>query len=183
MAGHKDSGHAECIRSGRNENTDYHCYDLREFGKYKESKKAGCLRQTGGDAGGGSECLVVKRRTIPCPPWQKVGALCAADYKWVQQEQVMQGKIIPCYTLKIRGGRDTYVKPDGSIGTAGKGPLIQNNKSATLGVSQDQTLFVPRGSVLNDQGGQTMSISHCKTTTLRAQDHGHPPVVLDERKS
>lgn len=23
-----------------------------------------------------------------------VGALCATDYKWVQQEQVMQGKLI-----------------------------------------------------------------------------------------
>ena len=28
---------------------------------------------------------------------------------------------------------------------AGKGPLVQENLSATLGVSQDQTLFVPRG--------------------------------------
>ena len=27
---------------------------------------------------------------------------------------------------------------------AGKGPLVQENLSATLGVSQDQTLFVPR---------------------------------------
>ena len=41
-------------------------------------------------------------------------------------------------TLKIRGGveRDAYGKK------AGKGALIQWEKSATLGVSQDQTLFV-----------------------------------------
>lgn len=41
-------------------------------------------------------------------------------------------------TLKIRGGseRDIYGKK------AGKGALIQWEKSATLGVSQDQTLFV-----------------------------------------
>lgn len=46
-------------------------------------------------------------------------------------------------TLKIRGGgRDTYVKPDGTTGTAGKGPLVQWERSGTLGVSQDQTLFV-----------------------------------------
>lgn len=25
---------------------------------------------------------------------QTVGALCATDYKWVQQEQVMQGKLV-----------------------------------------------------------------------------------------
>ena len=41
-------------------------------------------------------------------------------------------------TLKIRGGveRDSYGKK------AGKGALIQWELSATLGVSQDQTLFV-----------------------------------------
>lgn len=41
-------------------------------------------------------------------------------------------------TLKIRGGcdRDRYGKK------AGKGALVQWEKSATLGVSQDQTLFV-----------------------------------------
>ena len=46
-------------------------------------------------------------------------------------------KVKSC-TLKIRGGaeRDCYGK------RAGKGPLIQWEKSATLGVSQDQTLFV-----------------------------------------
>lgn len=41
-------------------------------------------------------------------------------------------------TLKIRGGceRDCYGKK------AGKGPLVQWELSGTLGVSQDQTLFV-----------------------------------------
>ena len=40
--------------------------------------------------------------------------------------------------LKVRGGReiDSFGK------RAGKGALIQWNKSMTLGVSQDQTLFV-----------------------------------------
>ena len=44
-------------------------------------------------------------------------------------------------TLKVRGGveRDSYGKK------AGKGPLVQWEKSATLGVSQDQTLFVWKG--------------------------------------
>ncbi|MBR3243027.1 MAG: hypothetical protein IKF90_10055 [Parasporobacterium sp.] len=46
--------------------------------------------------------------------------------------------MIKAATLKIRGGveRDSYGKK------AGKGALIQWEKSATLGVSQDQTLFV-----------------------------------------
>ena len=43
-------------------------------------------------------------------------------------------------TLKIRGGRevDSYGKK------AGKGALVQWERSGTLGVSQDQTLFVWR---------------------------------------
>lgn len=47
-------------------------------------------------------------------------------------------QIVNSCTLKIRGGveRDSYGKK------AGKGALIQWQKSATLGVSQDQTLFV-----------------------------------------
>lgn len=40
------------------------------------------------------------------------------------------------------GGSNTYIKWDGSVGTAGKGPLIQWERSGTLGVTQDQTLFV-----------------------------------------
>ena len=50
----------------------------------------------------------------------------------------MNNKVVCSATLKIRGGRerDCYGKK------AGKGALIQWEKSATLGVSQDQTLFV-----------------------------------------
>ena len=59
-------------------------------------------------------------------------------------EEGKQGKAIPaCYTLKIRGGCDTYMKWDGKQGTAGKGALIQIEKSATLAASQDQYLFQP----------------------------------------
>lgn len=31
--------------------------------------------------------------------------------------------------------------------------------------------------ILNDQGGSVMDISEDVTATLRAQDHGHPPVI------
>ena len=46
-------------------------------------------------------------------------------------------------TLKIRGG----IERDSSGRKAGKGALIQWERSATLGVSQDQTLFVFKGGV------------------------------------
>ena len=34
--------------------------------------------------------------------------------------------------------------------------------------------------ILNDQGGDVMNMSDDVTSTLRAQDHGHPPVVCFE---
>ncbi len=43
--------------------------------------------------------------------------------------------------LKIRGGKDTYLKPDGSIGSAGKGPLVSDDFAFTVSTTQDQTLF------------------------------------------
>lgn len=33
-----------------------------------------------------------------------IGALCATDYKWVQQEQVMQGKLIVYETFRNNSG-------------------------------------------------------------------------------
>jgi DNA (cytosine-5)-methyltransferase 1 len=57
------------------------------------------------------------------------------------------------YTLKIRGGANTYIKSDGSIGTAGKGPLVQTELSGTLGVSQDQTLIAFEPGVASRMGG------------------------------
>lgn len=51
-----------------------------------------------------------------------------------------------------------------------------------------RTLATPSGGlnehipvvILNDQGGDVMNMSEDVTSTLRAQDHGHPPVVCFE---
>lgn len=66
-------------------------------------------------------------------------------------------KLITSCTLKIRGGaeRDCYGK------RAGKGALIQWEKSGTLGVSQDQTLIVFYGTEKQTEqsgGGVAFSI-------------------------
>ena len=50
----------------------------------------------------------------------------------------MMRSSINAATLKIRGGREV----DSNGRKAGKGALVQWEKSGTLGVSQDQTLFV-----------------------------------------
>lgn len=74
------------------------------------------------------------------------------------------------YTLKIRSG----------CSGGGKDALVQTEKSATLSTLQDQTLFQPVP-VLNDQGGSQMDVSYGVTGTLRAQEHGHQPIVFDAR--
>lgn len=47
------------------------------------------------------------------------------------------------YMLKVRGGSSTYIKPDGSVGTAGKGALWSEDVAFTIAATQDQTLFAP----------------------------------------
>jgi DNA (cytosine-5)-methyltransferase 1 len=141
------------------------------------------------------------------------------------------------YAVRIRGGCDG----------GGKGALVQEDKSGTLGTGNDQTIFCLQGNgidradtagcngkgwredtsytlntidrpavcagfklgnseqarsigyaeeqsptlnaecggnkpavmCLNDQGGNVMGVSHDVSGTLRAQEHGHQPSVLD----
>lgn len=92
------------------------------------------------------------------------------------------------YAVRIRGGCDG----------GGKGALVQTEVSGTLGRNNDQTIFAatpinlmvatlnaecggnkPAVLCLNDQGGNVMGVSHDVSGTLRAQEHGHQPTVLD----
>lgn len=54
------------------------------------------------------------------------------------------------YMLKVRGGADTYVKRDGSVGTAGKGALVEEEVAFTLAATQDQTLVQGINPIKND---------------------------------
>lgn len=85
----------------------------------------------------------------------------------------LQRPSCPAYTLKIRGGCDTYLKADGKVGTAGKGALIQTELSATLGASQDQYLFVGV-----DLYNQCLTGRVSKTLNNKATDADHVPCVL-----
>lgn len=99
---------------------------------------------------------------------EKSGTLCAkpnGGYSLNFQNPI-------AYTMKIRSGCEG----------GGKGALVQTEKSATLSTLQDQTVFqaVP---VLNDQGGSVMDVSYDVTGALRAQEHGHQPIVFDAREN
>lgn len=89
--------------------------------------------------------------------------------EWWQQNPAGGGQR-EAYTMKIRSGCDG----------GGKGPLVQEELSATLATHQDQTLFELRNTVLNDQGGGFMEVTHGITGTLRAQEHGHAPITFDK---
>ena len=47
---------------------------------------------------------------------------------------------MPTYCLKVRCGKDTYTKKDGTTGTGGKGALMDSNTAYTINTAQDQTL-------------------------------------------
>lgn len=89
--------------------------------------------------------------------------------EWWQQNPAGGGQR-EAYTMKIRSGCDG----------GGKGPLVQEELSATLATHQDQTLFELRNTVLNDQSGGFMEVTHGMTGTLRAQEHGHAPITFDK---
>lgn len=74
------------------------------------------------------------------------------------------------YTLKIRSG----VATDSNGRQAGKGALIQTDMSATLGVTQDQTLFQP----VNWDGSQTAGTLTANSYNQRMPDKGNFSCVL-----
>ena len=82
------------------------------------------------------------------------------------------------YTLKIRGG----VSVDSMGKAAGKGALIQEDLSATLGVSQDQYLFQPVFSVENHPNDSRVGINEDgkvqALTSRMGTGGGNVPMVM-----
>lgn len=76
---------------------------------------------------------------------------------------------------KSGGGSDTYLKSDGSVGTAGKGALIQTEQSATLGVSQDQTLFTPNTAF--GLGRDSFNSGTNAQFTMSIEEETQPPIT------
>lgn len=59
---------------------------------------------------------------------------------------------------------------------------VAQSLTASAGSSGDNQPMVFQGRpVLDDQGGSRMNISEDVTGTLRAETHGHPPVVVDKK--
>ena len=110
----------------------------------------------------------------PCiPKGEEIAGLTADCYSWHDRMVASRpagGGQHGAYTVKIRSGCEG----------GGKGALVQKELSATLATHQNQTLFELRNMVLNDQGGGRMSVTQGTSGTLRAQEHGHPPITFDK---
>ena len=80
---HVTKGAYVCLKSEAKTLTE------KRFFEWHEDDVSVTLRNRGGSYGGerGTRYLLYQ---------ETIGALCATDYKWVQQEQVMQGKLIVC---------------------------------------------------------------------------------------
>lgn len=75
----------------------------------------------------------------------------------------------PAYTMKIRSGCEG----------GGKGPLVQNDLSATLATHQDQTVFAPRAFSFDSLASNSMKsanpYSGCREVdTAKTLDCGTP---------
>lgn len=110
--------------------------------------------------GGGNVPLVMNERQYALTVGEDVAnTLTGTDFKGTQC--VFEPK-----TLKIRSGCEG----------GGKGALIQDNKSATLSTSNDQTVFVPNPSAfMGGQGSKARSIAYSEETspTLRGEAGGN----------
>lgn len=106
------------------------------------------------------------------------GILRRADKRGKELPEVLKAALenqITHTPSKSGGGSDTYTKPDGSIGTAGKGALIQTEQSATLGVSQDQTLFTP--TTAYGLGRDSFNSGTNAQFTMSIEEETQPPIT------
>ena len=99
-------------------------------------------------------------------------SLSAKACKGILRRSERRGKKMP-WLLDLALTLQSHSECEPDVPGGGKGPLIQIEKSGTLGCNNDQTIFC-----LMDQGGSVMETMMDKTGTLRAQEHGHQPIVL-----
>ena len=109
----------------------------------------------------------------PCiPAGQTVAGIAGDGYCW--HERMVEAKPAgggydPAYTMKIRSGCEG----------GGKGPLVQNDLSATLATHQDQTVFAPRAFSFDSLASNSMKSANphsgCREVdTAKTLDCGTP---------
>lgn len=109
----------------------------------------------------------------PCiPAGQAVAGIAGDGYCWHERMVAAKpagGGYDPAYTMKIRSGCEG----------GGKGPLVQNDLSATLATHQDQTVFAPRAFSFDSLASNSMKSANphsgCREVdTAKTLDCGTP---------
>jgi len=107
-----------------------------------------------------------------------------------QQQRVLtpDGKVLTLAGADGGGGKNPAALLFAAGFCAGAAPTAggigwQEECSPTLKAAESGTNMVPSILCLNDQGGGVMDCSVGVTGTLRAQEHGHQPLVIDSKKS
>ena len=83
-------------------------------------------------------------------------------------------------TCVLTGTTPTSLSAGGGQAGQGYPCILTKEKPQTLGKEESESTLSTL--CLNDQGGHFMSISHDVAATLRAQMHGHPPILLESNQ-
>ena len=197
-------------------------HDAQHWGVAQRRRRISVVADFGGDTAGE---ILFERKSVSRHPAESGAA---------RERLAGNAESGASYAVRIRGGCDG----------GGKGALVQEDKSGTLGTGNDQTIFCLQGNgidradtagcngkgwredtsytlntidrpavcagfklgnseqarsigygeeqsptlnaerkpavlCLNDQGGNVMGVSHDVSGTMRAQEHGHQPTILD----
>lgn len=131
-------------------------YTMRSFGEYPSEEKESRLSQILEAAPHPKYCLSEKA----C-----LGILRRAEKRGKKLPEMLEQAL-----RKQAGLSVSKSEPENQGG--GKGILIQNERTGALSTLNNQSVCC-----LNDQGGSVMGVSENVTGSLRAQEHGHQPIV------
>ena len=165
------------------------------YGKYVETDKAETLRASGGDLGGGSENIcydmahpvdVIRTYEDGKTPTLEARMGTGGNNIPLVQDRTLYLERQYFATHEGKAStltRDIYRDPPAVLKEE-KDPLCcdvgwlqtYENKAPTQLARQYKDPPI----VLNDQGGSQKTVTEDKTATLRAQEHGHQPIVLNE---
>ena len=149
--------HAGCIM-GDGWSIAWRVHDAQFWGVPQRRKRIALVADFGGDT---APEILFERESMPGNTSEsgKAGQGITTDVK--------RGIDPSSYLLKIRGGVDR----DSAGKKAGKGPLVQTELSATLGVSQDQTLIAFEPGAASRVGGHVYEDGLAGTLRAKAGDN------------
>ena len=157
-----------------------------------ESGASYAVRIRGGCDGGGKGALVQteKSGTLGTGNDQTIFCYGISSYESnaMKSNKPKSGVYVAdtSYTLDLHGGNPACNQGGMAVVCAGF-KLGNSEQARSIGYAEEQSPTLnaecggnkPAVMCLNDQGGNVMGVSHDVSGTLRAQEHGHQPSILD----